>query len=100
MTSIQINDSNGDPVRYAHIEDGNLILQFEYYSRFEGESDYEVIQTIEPSEFESINLMFEIDLNLDILSVMQKLSDTGKGQDLVDALNSNQIKNSLWTWMS
>ena len=100
MSSIQINDKDGNPVRYAHLEDGKLILQFEYYSRFEGEGDYEVIQTVEQSEFESIARKFGIDPSLDILSVVQQISNAGKGQDLVDALNKNKIKNSLWTWLS
>jgi hypothetical protein len=100
MANIQINDEDGKPVRYAHLEDGKLILQFEYYGRFEGEGDYEVIQSVEPSEFETIARKFGIESSLDILSIMKQISDAGKGQKLVDALNQNKIKHTLFTWLS
>ena len=40
MEQIPILDSEGKPVRYAHLVDGNLKFEFEYYERTKGEGDY------------------------------------------------------------
>jgi hypothetical protein len=100
MAQIPIIGSDGNPVRYAYLDNGNLIFQFEYYERFEGEGDYEIIQTVLPHDFESIARKFGLEPDFDILAIVRQISELGGGQELVDALNSKEISNSLWTWLS
>ena len=100
MAQIKIKGKNGKPVRYASLDGENLKLQFEYYARHENEGDYEVIQTVAPEEFAAIANKFGLDPNSDILTIIQQISDAGRGEELVDALNDKEIKNELWTWLS
>ncbi len=100
MAQIPIIGADGKPVRYAYLDDGNLKFQFEYYERTEGEGDYEIIHTVDPQDFASIATKFGLDPSIDILSIVQQISDAGRGEELKDALNSKEIKNDLWTWLS
>jgi hypothetical protein len=100
MAQIPIIGAAGKPVRYAYLENENLKFEFEYYERTDGEGDYEIIHTVAPQDFGSIATKFGLDPNLDILTVVQQISDTGRGEELKEALNSKEIKNELWTWLS
>ena len=100
MAQISIKGKDGKPVRYASLDGENLKLQFEYYARHENEGDYEVIQTVAPEEFAAIANKFGLDPSSDILTIIQQISDAGRGEELVDALNDKEIKNELWTWLS
>jgi hypothetical protein len=100
MTQITILGKDNQPVRYAYLDSGNLKLEFEYYARDDDEGDYEVIQTVHPENFAAIATKFGVDPSEDILSIIQKISDTGRGQELVDALNSKEIVCELFTWLS
>jgi hypothetical protein len=55
-------------------------------------SNYEIIQTVAPADFESIATIFGVDPIEDILSVVQEISDSGRGGELINALNSKEIK--------
>ena len=100
MAQIPIVGADGKPVRYAYLSDGNLKFEIEYYERTEGEGDYEIIQTVNPQDFASSATKFGLDPSIDILSIIQQISDAGRGEELRDALNSKEIKNDLWTWLS
>ena len=100
MTQIQIIGADGKPVRYAYLENEDLKFVFEYYERTEGEGDYEIIHTVVPKDFASIALRFGLNPSLDILTIIQQISDAGKGEELKDALNSKEIENEIWTWLS
>ncbi len=100
MEQIPIIGSQGKPVRYAYLENGSLRFEFEYYERFEGEGDYEIIHSVAPKDFPTIAEKFGLDLTLDILAVVQQITDAGRGEELKDALNSKEIPNELWTWLS
>jgi hypothetical protein len=100
MTQIPIIGTDGKPVRYAYLENEDLKFEFEYYERTEGEGDYEIIHTVAPQDFASIATKFGLDPSLDILTIIQQISDAGKGEELKDALNSKEIKNEIWTWLS
>jgi hypothetical protein len=100
MAQIKIKGKNGKPVRYASLDGQNLKLQFEYYARDDNEGDYEVIQTVSPTEFAAIASRYGLDPASDILTIMQQLSDAGHGEDFVDALNDKVIKCEIWTWLS
>lgn len=100
MAQIPLIGNDGKPVRYAYLDNGNLKFEFEYYERTEGEGDYEIIHTVAPQDFASIAIKFDIDPSLDILTIVQKISDSGRGEELKDALNNKEIKNELWTWLS
>ena len=100
MTQIPIIGSDGKPVRYAYLENEKLKFVFEYYERTEGEGDYEIIHTVAPKDFASIAIKFGLNPDLDILTVIQQITDAGKGEELKDALNSKEIENEIWTWLS
>ena len=92
--------AEGKPVRYAYLDDGNLKFEFEYFGRTEGEGDYEIIHTVSPQDFASIAVKFGLNPSIDILSIVQQISDAGWGEQLKDALNSKEIMNQLSTWRS
>jgi len=100
MAQIPIIGEDGKSVLYAYLDGGNLKFEFEYYERTEGEGDYEIIHTVDPQDFVSIAAKFGLDSSIDILSIVQQISDAGRGEELKDALNSKEIMNELWTWRS
>jgi hypothetical protein len=100
MKQIRIVDEDGKPIRYAYLEHENLKFEFEFYAQGEDEGDYEIIQTVEAAEFEFIATLFGLDPREDILSIVQEISDSGRGGDLINALNSKEIKNELHKWGS
>ena len=100
MAEIKVRGTDGKPVRYASLDGQNLKLQFEYYARHDNEGDYEVIQTVAPEEFAAIANKFGLDPTSEILAIVQQISDAGKGEELVAALNSKEIKCEIWTWSS
>ena len=79
MKQIRIVDEDGKPIRYAYLEHENLKFEFEFYAHEEGEGDYEIIQTVKPAEFEFIATMFGLNPMQDILSIVQEISDSGRG---------------------
>ena len=101
MSQISIIGDEGKPVLYASLNlDGKLFFEFELYARNENEGDYEFNHTVEPDEFPKIATMFGLNPNDPILSIIQQITDTGRGQELERALTNNEIKNELWTWLS
>ena len=100
MERIPIIGSLGKPVRYAYLENGNLKFEFEYFERFASEGDYEIIHTVAPKDFPTIAEKFGLDPCLDILVIVQQITDAGRGEELKDALNNKEIPNELWTWLS
>ena len=100
MTEISILGNDGKAVRYASLANGSLRLQFEHFARNENEGDYEVIQTVAPENFKTIATKFGLDPSSDILAIVQQISNFGRGQELVDALNDKEIPCELFTWLS
>ena len=101
MAQISIIGIEGKPVLYASLtSEGKLFFEFELYARNENEGDYEFNHTVEPDEFPKIATMFGLNPNAPILSIVQQITDTGRGQELEEALTTNEIKNELWTWLS
>ena len=101
MAQISILGIEGKPVLYASLtSEGKLFFEFELYARNENEGDYEFNHTVEPDEFPKIATMFGLNTNEPILSIVQQITDTGRGQELEEALTNNEIKNELWTWLS
>ena len=101
MAQISIIGIEGKPVLYASLNsEGKLFFEFELYARNENEGDYEFNHTVEPDEFPKIATMFGLNPNAPILSIVQQITDTGRGQELEEALTTNEIKNELWTWLS
>jgi hypothetical protein len=100
MKQIRIVDEDGSPIRYAYLEQESLKFKFEFYAHDDNEGDYEIIQTVAPADFESIATMFGLDPMEDILSSVQEISDSGRGGDLINALNSKEIKNKIHKWGS
>jgi hypothetical protein len=100
MAQISILGKDGNPVRYASLDKGNLRLEFEYYARTESEGDYQVIQTVAPENFALIATLFGLDPDSDILTIIQHISDSRRGEELRDALNDKKIPCELFTWLS
>ena len=100
MSQISIKGEDGKPVRFAYLDGDNLRLQFEYYARDADEGDYEVIQTVLAEDFASIAIKFGLDPKQNILEILQQISDSLRGQELVDALDSKEIKCEVFTWES
>ena len=101
MTQISIIGNEGKPVLYASLtSEGKLFFEFELYARNENEGDYEFHHTVAPSEFPKIAERFGLNAKDQILTVIQQITDLGRGQELERALTNNEIKNDLWTWLS
>ena len=99
MEQIPVIGSEGKPVRYANLENGSRRFEFEYYERFEGEGDCEIIHSVAPEDFPIIAEKFGLDPILSILELVKDITDASRGEELKDALNSNEIPNELWTWL-
>ena len=101
MPQIAILDREGKPILYASLtHEGKLVFEFELYARNENEGDYEFNHTVEPEEFGFIVAMFNLNPRDPILTNIQKITDTGRGEELERALTKNKIKNQLWTWLN
>jgi hypothetical protein len=101
MPQISIIGDEGKPVLYACLtSEGKLFFEFELYARNEKEGDYEFNHTVEPDEFPKIAARFGVNPKESILSIVQQITDMGKGQELERELTNNEIKNELWTWLS
>ena len=101
MPQIAILDREGKPILYASLtHEGKLFFEFELYARNENEGDYEFNHTVEPEEFGFIVAMFNLNPRDPILTNIQKITDTGRGEELERALTKNKIKNQLWTWLN
>ena len=101
MSQISIIGDEGKPVLYASLtNEGKLFFEFELYGRNASEGDYEFNHTVEPEEFNFIASMFGLNPKDPILANIQKITETGHGEELEQALTKNQIKNTLWTWLS
>ncbi len=101
MSQISIIGDEGKPVLYASLTlEGKLFFEFELYSRNENEGDYELNHTVEPEEFPRIARRFGLNPKDTILSLIQQITDMGKGQELERALTKEEIKNELWTWLN
>ena len=100
MTHITIVGDEGNPILYASMtSEGKLFFTFELYARNENEGDYEFNPTVEPEEFAFIATMFDLNPKDPILTNIQTITDTGRGEELEQALTKNKIKNELWTWL-
>ena len=101
MPQISIIGDEGKPVLYASLtSEGKLFFEFELYARNEHEGDYEFNHTVDPEEFSIIAHRFGLNPKDPILSIIQQITDTGKGQELERALTKQEIKNELWTWLN
>ena len=101
MPQIAILDREGKPILYASLtHEGKLFFEFELYARNENEGYYEFNHTVEPEEFGFIVAMFNLNPRDPILTNIQKITDTGRGEELERALTKNKIKNQLWTWLN
>ena len=93
MSQISIIGNDGKPILYAYLTaEGKLFFTFELYARNESEGDYEFNHTVEPEEFAFIAAMFGLNPRDPILTNIQKITDTGRGEELEQALTKNKIK--------
>ena len=100
MEQIPIIGSEGKPILYAYLGEGNLHFQYEYYGTGENEMDYEFIHSVELAEYPAIAIKFGLDPKTEILAIVQQITDTGRGEELHMALLDKDIKSKLFTWMS
>jgi len=99
MDRFTIRGKNGKPARYAYIDKERLHFQFEYYGSGEM-GDCEVIQSVSPEDYSSIAEKFGLSPNDDIFVTLKEISGIGRGEELVDALNKQVIKNEKFVWIS
>ena len=101
MSNITIVGDDGNPILFASLtSEGKLRLQFEYFARDDNEGDYEFNYTVEPEEFPKIAHKFGLNPEDPILTVVQQITDMGKGEELSRALSEEEIKRKLWSWLS
>jgi hypothetical protein len=101
LTQISVIGTNSEPVLYADItHEGKLVFEFEFYRNDQFDCDYEFKHTVDQEEFPFIAARFGLPQDQPILSLIQQISDSGRGQELERALTLNEIKNELWTWVS
>lgn len=100
MEQIPIIGSEGKPILYAYLGEGKLHFQFEYYGSGENEMDYEFIRSIEPADYPALAIKFGLDPRAEIPSIVQQISDAGRGEELQQALSDKVIPNNLFTWIS
>ena len=101
MSQISIIGNDGKAILYASLtSEGKLFFTFELYARNENEGDYEFNHTVEPEEFAFIADIFGLSPKESILTNIQKITDSGRGEELEQALTKNKIKNELWTWLN
>jgi hypothetical protein len=100
MAQIPIIGSEGKPILYAYLDDEGLHFQFEYYGDGENSMDYEFIHTVAPADYASIAHRFELDSATEILTIIQQITEMGRGEELKAALTDKEITNELFTWMS
>ncbi len=101
MAQILIIGTHGEPVLYASLStDGKLVFEFEYYRNEQFDFDYEFKHTVDPKNFGSIAAKFGLPQDQPILSMIQQVNDSGRGQELEQALTLKEIENELWTWVS
>ena len=101
MTQISIIGTHGEPVLYANLTpDGKLVFEFEYYRNEQFDFDYEFKHTVDSKDFASIAIKFGLPQEQPILSIIQQVTDSGRGQELEQALTLKEIENELWTWVS
>jgi hypothetical protein len=88
-------------VLYANLNsDGQLVFEFEIYRNEQFDFDYEFKHTVEQEVFPLIAARFGLSQEQSILSIIQQITDSGRGPELERALTLNEIKNELWTWVS
>ena len=101
LTQISVIGTNSEPVLYADITyEGKLVFEFEFYRNEQFDFDYEFKHTVDQEEFPFIAARFGLRQDQPILSLIQQITDSGRGQELERALTLNEIKNELWTWVS
>jgi len=97
MRQIRVVDEDGQPIRYAYLEDENLKFDFHFLGT-ESSTSYEIVETVEPADFAAIANVFGADTNDDILTIVQEISGSGRGGELIKALKRQQIRNKPHKW--
>ena len=97
MRQFRVVDEDGQPIRYTYLEDENLKFYFHFLGT-ESSTSYEIVETVEPADFAAIATMFGADPNDDILTIVQEISDSGRGGELITALKRQQIRNKPHKW--
>lgn len=100
MAQIPIIGSEGKPILYAYLDDEGLHFQFEYYGDGENSMDYEFIHTVTAANYASIAHRFGLNPTTEILTIIQQITDMGKGEDLKKALTDKEITSEFFSWMS
>jgi hypothetical protein len=97
---VEILGEDKKPILYASRLGGRVKLEYEYFSDSSDGSDLQVTYTIFPSGYELINQKYGIKKRLDIMSLLQFLSDNGRGSEFKDDLMYGEIKSERWYWRS
>jgi hypothetical protein len=100
MSQLEILGNDGKPVLFATRGEENVKLEFEYYGRAPGESDLEVIYTVWPTQYDFIRERYGAPDSLEIIELLEFISDSGKGEEFRDDLRNGVVKSERFSWMS
>jgi len=99
-SSVAIQDELNRPVAYASMSEGNLRVE-NGWSATQDELSLEIIYTVPPESFSSINEVLGYFESIPISTVLTLINQDGKGQAFWEALRDNQIPNTdRFTWLS
>jgi len=95
-----IRDASGVPIYYWHVIASGIRFEFEYFAEPNTifDEDLEVKFTMPASEFTKIYKKFGIDPKVPMPELIQYLSDTGKGEELVEELLGNIEQTDRFSW--
>jgi hypothetical protein len=95
-----IRDANGVPIYYWREIASGIHFEFEYFAELDTTftEDLEVKFTMPTGEFSKIYKKFGVDLKVPMPELIQYLSDTGKGEELVDELLENIEQTDRFSW--
>lgn len=100
MSQLEILGKDGKPVLYESLQEEDLRLEFEYYSRSPGEADLEVIYTIKADAVALIKSKFGYAEDMEIMTVVASISKTIQGEELRNDIRDGVIKSERFSWMS
>ena len=91
--------STGEPILYCVMNGGCLEASFEIYGN-ENQSDLEIINSIDPSEYPKILKLFGLPFGMEILDAVEQISATGQGERFKNLIRDKTIKSEHFSWMT
>ena len=102
MNKGTLRNANGEPLYYWSVNDKGIHFQFEFRPESDDPSDADMeVQFIMPhSEYYKVYEQFEIDATTPMENAIAIISDSGRGDQLVEALNEQIEVEDKFLWMN